>query len=197
MATPRDIDVALILLRQAGYPDTGRVKPEHRRLVDTDRGAEGTITDWLNDLPAPALEGLLDRLANRGFEHPGILDAERLLAALDALLPGETLVGGAATLRVHTPAYAILLETLAADLAARAFGFLHGRHAGLAAIKLLDTGYHAVRMLDEHQVPDAQHNPLVQPSVKAIRAAVTWMIVRHDTDTAADRLRDALKAADW
>lgn len=197
MASPRDIQVALVLLRGAGYPDTGRVRPEHHRLVDTDRTTGGTITDWLRALPAPKLAGLLDRLATRGTEPRSILDAERLLATLDVLLPGEALVGGAAVCPVHSPGYAIALETLAADLAARAFGFLQGRHANLAPVKLLDTGFRAARMLDNLAVPDPQSDPFTQPSAKALRTAVLWMIVRHGTDPADERLRSALQAADW
>jgi hypothetical protein len=196
MATPRDIEVGLVLLRGAGY-DIGRVGPEHHRLVDTDRATNGTVRDWLQALPAPTLEGLLDRLAARGPDHRAIFDAERLLDALDVLLPGETLVQGARILRVHCPGYAAQLEALAADLAARAFGFLQSRHTGLAPVKLLDTGFRAVRMLEELAVPDVQADPFTQPSVKALRAAVSWMIVRHGTDIADERTRAALKAADW
>jgi hypothetical protein len=198
MATPRDIDVALILLKNTGYPNTGRVRPEHHRLVDTDRPTNGTVTEWLNALTGPQLDGLLNRLADRGYEHPGVPDAERLLAALDHLLPGETLIVEAHRHRPHTSAYAALLDTVAADLAARAYTFLSGRHtAGLAPVTLLDTAYRAIRMLDEHDVPDVQRDPFTHPGVKAIRTAVAWMIVRHGVDTADDRLRAALKASDW
>lgn len=195
-ATIRDIEVARILLRGAGYPDTGRVGPEHHRLADTDRVTDGSVTDWLQALPGPALDGLLDRLATRGTEPRSILDAERLLAALDDLLPGETLIAEARRRPVHSPGHAVALDTLAADLADRALGFLQSRFSGLAPVKLLDTGYRAVRMLDERQVPDI-HDPFVQPSVKALRTAVIWMLVRHGTDTAEDRLHRALEAADW
>lgn len=197
MASPRDIAVARILLRQAGYPDAGRVRPEHTRLVDSYRGLDGDVTDWLKALPAPKLDELLDRLASRGIEPGTIVDAERLLAALDILLPGETFVRAAQVLRIHSPGYAVELEALNADLAARAFGFLQTRNGALAPAKLLDIAYRAVRMLEEYQVPDAQANPFTQPSIKALRAAVTWMIVRHDAETADTRLRRALTAADW
>lgn len=197
MATHRDTEVALALFRRAGY-STGRVRPEHLRLADSDRATDGTVADWIRTLPAPKLDTLLDRLACRGTEDPGILDAERLLAALNVLLPGETLVTEAAARPIHSPTYAVHLETLAADLAARTLGFLQSRHdSGLAPVKLLDSGYRAVRMLDDYTVPDVQRDPFVQPAVKAIRAAVMWMVVRYGPDTTGDRLRDALKAADW
>jgi hypothetical protein len=197
MSTRRDIDIALVMLRAAHYT-TGPVRPEHLRLADGSRATDGTVTDWLTGMPAPTLEHLLDRLADRGFENPSVLDAERLLATLDVLLPGETLIHEASLHRVHHPLYAVHLDTLSADHAARAFSFLQTRHtAGLAPLRLLDTSYRAVRMLEEHMIPDVQRDPFVQPTVTALRAAVTWMLVRHGDDITGDRLRDALKAANW
>lgn len=69
MATPKQVNYALYLLNEAGYP-TKWMSSDHTPLGATMRERSGTVRDWLTDMEFTRVSNLIDELKERIADQP-------------------------------------------------------------------------------------------------------------------------------